>query len=81
MGGAGGSNSCGTTTYASFGMMFFSKYCVSCHNGYGTQSGVKSAAAAIKSRTVTSTNMPQGNNKPTTAERTQLGAWIDCGLP
>lgn len=79
----GGASGCGSTTYANFGMAFISKYCFSCHSNFGTQSSVKAAASQIKSRTVTGTSMPPAsyNPKPTTAERTQLGAWIDCGTP
>jgi len=77
----GGSSGCASTTYASFGMAFMSKYCVSCHSNFDMQSNIKTSASQIKARSVTGTSMPPSNPKPTSAERTQLGAWLDCGAP
>jgi uncharacterized membrane protein len=41
--------------------------------------GVQSSKAAIKVQAVTGSAMPQANPKPTSAERQQLGQWLDCG--
>lgn len=64
--------------------------CHSCHAGANPRGGVrldsgeqmKTLAARIKARAVTSKGMPQGNaTNMTDAERQTLGAWIDQGAP
>jgi len=81
-GGMGGSCS---LTYAGFAQPFFTKYCISCHSpgkkDLRTQTAVKAATADIKKEAVNATSMPPQNPKPTSAERAQLGAWLDCGAP
>lgn len=84
--GAGGDGgSC--PTYDNFGKTFMMTYCLTCHTGARAQhmvqldtlAGVQKNKAAIKRVAVTSTAMPEANPKPTAAERTKLGQWLDCG--
>lgn len=85
--GGGAAGSCDGLTYDSFGKMFFSNYCVSCHGGGVAQAGIKLDALAgvqtnkakVKSEVSKSSMPPRGSKAPTMAERTQLGQWIDCG--
>jgi hypothetical protein len=82
---AGGAG-CATLTYQSFGQKFMSDYCVSCHGAVNPRNNVRldslaqiaTRKAQVKSA-VSSGAMPQGTKKPSGAERTQLGQWLDCG--
>jgi hypothetical protein len=81
--GAGGA----CPTYDDFGKMFMMTYCVTCHAGarpqhnvlLDTLANVQKNKTAIKRVAVTTTAMPEANPKPTAAERTKLGQWLDCG--
>lgn len=81
-----GASGC-TLTYENFGKQFMTMYCATCHTGlfagHGVMldslAGVQRNKAAIKQQAVTGTAMPQANPKPTSAERQQLGQWLDCG--
>jgi hypothetical protein len=82
----GGTSSCDTLTYESFGKAFLSKYCVSCHGTTMAQKmvrldtlpGVTTAKAKAKEE-VASGAMPPLGAKPTADEKTKFGQWIDCG--
>jgi hypothetical protein len=91
-GGGGGSdsgtpgNQCSTLTYNSFGQQFLSSYCTGCHGAVGAVRGIRldtlenlvSRKGGAKSA-VLSGAMPQGTNRPSTADRERFGQWIDCG--
>ena len=75
-----------TLTYASFGKAFMDSYCVSCHQKFSSQDGIKGDTAAIDERTGsgpngTNTSMPQSGAAPTDAERAKLSEWLACGAP
>lgn len=76
---------CPTTpvTYASFGKTFFDTYCTRCHGEYKTEAGIKRDLDSIdteaaKGPDATNTNMPEGGNKPSDAEREMLGQFLAC---
>ncbi|MDB4986222.1 MAG: hypothetical protein JWN04_1400 [Myxococcaceae bacterium] len=86
-GSGGGTSTCDTLTYASFGQAFLSKYCTSCHGGVAVQGGfisldspqgIQAQAAKAKSA-VANGSMPRSGAKPSFTEKTQFGQWIDCG--
>jgi hypothetical protein len=83
---AGGS-ACDSLTYDNFGKMFLSTYCVSCHGPTIAQAKIKldslasvtTNKAKVKMEVSTSAMPPLGSKAPTSAERTKLGQFIDCG--
>ena len=86
-GSTGATCSAGSTlTYSSFGQSFMNSYCVSCHQKFGTQDGIKGDTAAIDERAGsgpdgTNTSMPKSGAAPTDAERAKLSEWLACGAP
>lgn len=84
---AGSGSTCDTLTYDSFGQMFLSNYCTTCHGATMAQAGIKLDSLAnvqtnkskAKSEVTKSSMPPRGAKAPTAAERTQFGQWIDCG--
>ena len=59
------------------------QYCVSCHKEFGTEGGVLADKSGIdtyaaKGPAATNTSMPEGDTKPTDAEREMLGQYLAC---
>ncbi len=86
-----------TLSYANFGAQFFTTYCERCHASTnlglarnGAPTGV-SFDTLMQIQTLRSviwnmagdknTMMPAMGQKPSVAERTQLGEWLACGAP
>jgi uncharacterized membrane protein len=76
-------------SYAEIRTQILEPSCIRCHSSAGSNQGgvnlesyaaVKAQAAAIKSSTVDSTRMPQGDSLSANL-RALLGAWIDQGAP
>jgi len=74
-----------TLTYASFGSVFVSDNCLSCHASkerptLATQGDVQANRARILQVAVYTDSMPQ-NGDLTVAEREMFGEWLACGAP
>ena len=74
-----------TLTYQSFGSVFLSENCLSCHASkqtptLTTQVAVQANKAAIIGAAVTSSAMPRDGSL-STEERQLLGEWLTCGAP
>ena len=74
-----------TLTYASFGQVFISDNCLSCHTSkerptLTTQAAVETNASAIITAAVTSVRMPASGSL-SIDERRLLGEWLACGAP
>jgi len=74
-----------TLTYETFGEVFISENCQSCHASkerpaLGTQAAVQKNAKALINTAVTSTSMPRGTSM-SIEDRELLGEWLACGAP
>lgn len=82
-GGAGGGTGGGTAacadTWANYGSDFFNTWCVGCHSSLSRQNVVQYNATTIRS-VIASGYMPQGGGL-SSAERTRIEAYLDCGAP
>lgn len=80
-----------TLSYTNFGRQFFASYCDRCHAAgqlpqLAGQIDIRAHRMEIDSEAAsgplgTFTTMPDGNPRPTMAERQQLGQWLACGAP
>ncbi len=68
-----------TDTWSSFGQSFFSSTCAGCHGSYATHSVVQASASQFE-QVISSGSMPR-NASLTSAQRTQVLAYLACGAP
>ena len=80
----GGSPACTppTLTYANFGMRFIETYCYRCH-GFSQTSAQQVGSDLYLAAVADGDNsfMPPVDPRPTLAERTNFGVWLNCGAP
>ena len=80
-------------TYDNFGKDFLSKYCTSCHSekvtgvkrmgapsdfNFDSPDKIKPHTKDMVEQVVTNKSMPPTLNRPSDADRTKFGKWLEC---
>jgi uncharacterized membrane protein len=68
----------GTKSFVTDVKPLIQNYCVSCHNSYGTYSGIKSASSSIRS-SILDGNMPKGTTL-SDDQKNNIICWIDADM-